>query len=176
MTRLTKIICFISLVIMASISNAEDGKLGFVDRQVLESDSLYAKSIHERMKQEFEGRQDTLAAKEKDLLQKIESLERDREVLSSSEVAKRERELTSMRQTIVDAGEEFRQDVMRRKEKEAIAFNNVLKEVLATVAKDKKLDNILQNQAALYTASKSDYTYEVLKAMDKHYKENNPKK
>lgn len=165
----------LALTVAAGQIVAAEFKIGLVDKQVLGQDSLYAKSVHERMKKEFAARQDALIAKERDLMSKFESLERDKDVISESESVKRERELSKLQQNLKEEGESFQADVMQRQEKEAAAFEKLLTEVLATVAKEEKLDLILQQQVALYGGSKADYTYKTLQALDKKYKESGKK-
>lgn len=163
---------FIALIVTVAAGQVwADFKIGLVDKQVLGQDSLYAKNVHERMKKEFSARQDALIAKEKDLMTKFEALERDKDVISEAERAKKERELSKLQQELKEQGEAFQSDVMQRQEKEAAAFEKMLSEVLANIAKEEKLDLILQQQVALYGGSKSDYTYKTLQALDKKYKE-----
>lgn len=152
--------------------SANELKFGFVDRQVLDQDSLYAKDVNARIKKEFEGRQEKLVAREKELMQKFEGLQRDKDVLGAKELAKLEKDIETMRTSFMSDNEELKQDFIRRRDKESLAFEKVMKDALAEVAKVKKLDTILVNNAALYTTSKSDFTYAALKELDKHYKEN----
>lgn len=155
------------------ISNAAfaDIKIGLVDKQVLVQESLYAKNVHEKMRKEFSARQESLISREKELMSKYEALERDRAVISEAELSKKERELAKMKQSLQEESETFQQDVMQRQEKEGAAFEKVVSEVLAEIAKEEKLDLVLQQQVALFTNRKADYTYKALQALDKRYKE-----
>jgi outer membrane protein len=154
---------------------ATEFKIGLVDKQVLGQDSLYAKNVHERMKKEFSARQDSLITKEKDLMSKFEALERDKDVIAEPERVKKERELAKLQQNLKDESEAFQADVMQRQEKESASFEKLVAEVLANIAKEEKLDLILQQQVALYSGGKADYTYKSLQALDKLYKESNKK-
>ncbi len=60
---------------------------------------------------------------------------------------------------------------MQRQEKEGAAFDKMINEVLADIAKSEKLDLILSQQVALYNGRKADYTYQALQALDKRFKE-----
>ncbi len=165
-----KVIALISLFLVSGLACA-DYKIGLVDKQVLGQDSLYAKSVHEKMKKEFSARQEGLIGKEKDLMAKYEALERDKDVLAEAERTKKERELVKLKQSLQEESEAFQHDVMQRQEKEAAAFEKVVTEVLAEIAKEEKLDLILQQQVSLYGNRKADYTYKALQALDKRYKE-----
>lgn len=164
------LIVALSLFLASSFAYA-DFKIGLVDKQVLGQDSLYAKNVHEKMKKEFAARQETLIAKEKDLMMKYEAFERDKDVLSDAERAKKERELIKLKQTLQQESESFQHDVMQRQEKEGAAFEKLVSDVLTEIAKEEKLDLILQQQVALYSNRKADYTYKALQALDKRYKE-----
>jgi len=158
-------------LLLASSAVFADFKIGLVDKQVLGQDSLYAKSVHEKMKKEFSVREEGIVAKEKDLRTKVEALERDKDVMAEAERAKKERELAKLRQTLQEEAETFQRDVMQRQEKEAAAFEKVVSEVLNEIAKEEKLDLILQQQVAMFTNRKADYTYKALQSLDKRYKE-----
>lgn len=145
--------------------------IGLVDKQVLGQESLYAKSVHEKMRKEFSARQESLISREKELMSKYEALERDKDVIAESERSKKERDLAKVKQSLQEESEAFQQDVMQRQEKEGAAFEKVVNEVLAEIAKEEKLDLVLQQQVALFTNRKADYTYKALQALDKRYKE-----
>ena len=163
------------LAVASTCAIATEIKIGLVDKQVLSQESLYAKNVHERMKKEFSARQDSLIGKEKDLMSKYEALERDKDVIAEAERVKREKELVKLQQNLKDESEAFQSDVMARQEKESAAFEKMVTEVLSQIAKEEKLDLILQQQVSLYNAGKSDYTYKSLQALDKLYKESNKK-
>lgn len=164
------LIVALSLVLVSGFAYA-DCKIGLVDKQVLGQDSLYAKNVHEKMKKEFAARQEGLIGKEKDLMTKFEALERDKDVITDAERVKKERELLKLKQSLQEESESFQHDVMQRQEKEGAAFEKIVSDVLSEIAKEEKLDLILQQQVALYSNRKSDYTYKALQALDKRYKE-----
>jgi len=170
-----KVCCTLVLVLATGHVLANEFKIGLVDKQVLGQDSLYAKNVLERMKKEFSARQDSLIAKEKELMSKFEALERDKDVLAEAERTKREKELAKLQQSLKDESEAYQADVMQRQEKEAAAFDKIVADVLANIAKEEKLDLILQQQVALFNGGKADYTYKALQALDKQYKESNKK-
>lgn len=160
----------ICLLLASGLASA-DLKVGLVDKNVLGQESLYAKSVHEKMKKEFSARQESLIGREKDLLGKYEALERDKDVLAEADRVKKERELSKLKQALQEDSEAFQHDVMQRQEKEGAAFEKVVSEVLAEIAKEEKLDLVLQQQVALFTNRKADYTYKALQSLDKRYKE-----
>lgn len=151
--------------------SATDLKIGVVDRQVIMQDSLYAKNVTEKMKKEFGGRQDAIIAKDKELRSKFEALERDKEILSDSERTSKEREIVTMEQKLREENNSLQEDLQHRQEKESAAFNKVLGDVLSDIAKEEKLDLILDQQVAAYNNRKGDFTYKALQLMDKRYKE-----
>lgn len=105
-------------------------------------------------------------------MSKYENLERNKDVLGESERIKKERELAKMQQDLKEDSEAFQADVMQRQEKEGASFEKLVTEVLTEIAKEEKLDLILQQQVALFNARKSDYTYKALQLLDKRFKEN----
>ncbi len=170
--RLRKVFALALALLSVSYGvSASELKIGLVDRQVLMQDSLYAKSVSEKMKKEFGGRQDALIAKDKELRSKFEALERDKEILSESERVAKEREITTMQQKLQEEGGSLQEDFQHRQEKEGAAFNKVVSDILAEIAKEEKLDLILDQQVAAYNNRKGDFTYKALQMMDKRYKE-----
>lgn len=169
--KLNKILAATLLLLTAATgAYATDLKLGLVNRQVFE-DSLYVKNIKEKLKKEFGAREESLITREKELRSKLEQLERDRDVLSETERVKKEREITTLRQSLQADGAAFQDEVMRRQEKEQAAFNKVLNDVLSSIAKEEKLDLILDKQLALFNGAKADFSYKALQLLDKKYKE-----
>lgn len=164
----------LSVALASGLACAET-RIGLVDKQVLGQDSLYAKNVHEKMKKEFASRQEALILKEKDLMAKFEALERDKDVIAEAERTKRERELTKLRQGLQEESEAFQQDVMRAQEKEGAAFEKILSEVLSDIAKEEKLDLIVQQQVTLFSNRKADYTYKALQSLDKRYRDSGKK-
>ena len=148
-----------------------EAKIGLVDSQLVMQDSIYGKNVRERMKKDFAAREDAIISKERDLRSKFEALERDRDVISEAERNKREKELTKLQQSLQTEGDAFQQDVMQRHEKEAAAFEKVLSEVLAKIAKEENLDLILQQRVTLYSGGKVAYTYKCLQALDQSSKD-----
>ena len=161
----------VAAMALGSSAYAAEVKFGLVDKQVLGQDSLYAKNVNEKMKKEFGSRQDGLIAREKDLRGKFEQLERDKDVISESERVKKEREIASLQQSLQEDGSSLQEDFMHRQEKETAAFNKVLNEVLSEIAKEEKLDIILDQQLALFNDRKADYTYKALQKLDSKYKD-----
>lgn len=164
-------ICVALVLALVSGHAFAEIKLGLVDKQVLGSESLYVKSVWERMNKDFTSRKDGLIAKDRDLKAKFEALERDKDVLSEADRAKRERELVKLQQTLQSESDAFQNDVAQRQEKERAAFEKILSEVLTDLAKEEKLDLIIDQQVALFNAGKSDYTHKALQALDKSYKD-----
>lgn len=159
------------LLLVGGMANALDLKVGLVDKNVLIQESLYAKNVQEKMKKEFSTRQEGLISRERELMSKYEDLERNRDVLAEAERTKKERELAKLKQALQEDSEAFQHDVMQRQEKEGAAFEKIVSEVLADIAKEEKLDLVLQQQVALFTNRKSDYTYKALQNLDKRYKD-----
>ena len=160
----------IALVCASGIASA-DLKIGLVDKQTLGNDSLYAKNVNERMRKEFSARNDALVAKQMELKAKYEGLERDKDILSTAERAKKEKEIAKLEQTLKSEGESFQSELMQRQETERASFEKIVSEVLNNLAKEEKLDMILEQQVALYSGAQSDYTNKALQALDKRYKE-----
>ncbi len=136
MCKKNSLIVAVCLLLASSLAFA-DVKVGLVDKQVLIQESLYAKSVQEKMKKDFAARQEILVGREKELMSKYEALERDKDVIAEAERGKKERELVKMKQSLQEDGEAFQRDVMQRQEKEGAAFDKVVGEVLAEIAKKK---------------------------------------
>ncbi len=142
-------------------------KIGVLDWQQLLSKAPQAEEAGKRLEQEFKTPKDNLLKKQKDFQAKQEKLGRDKDVMSEAERKKLENELTKMQQDLRRQDEELRSDYTARHQEEMGDFLKVVREVVDTLAKEKKFDLVLPQDATIYMAERVNVTDDVLESLRK---------
>ena len=142
-------------------------KVGVLDWQLLLAKAPQAEEAGKRLEKEFQARKDAFIAKQKDFQTKQEKLGRDKDVMAEVERKKVENDLTKAQQDLRRLDEELRSDYTARHREEMDDFLKVTREVVDTLAKDKKYDLVLPQDATIYVADRVDITEEVLESLKK---------
>jgi outer membrane protein len=142
-------------------------KIGVLDWQQLLAKAPQAEEAGKRLEQEFKTPKDNLLKKQKDFQAKQEKLGRDKDVMSEAERKKIENELTKMQQDLRRQDEELRSDYTARHQEEMSDFLKVVREVVDTLAKEKKFDLVLPQDATIYMADRVNVTDDVLESLRK---------
>jgi outer membrane protein len=139
-------------------------KIGVLHVERLLQQSKAAKAAHDRIEQEFKGRDADLARKEQDVQAATAQLAKDRATLSVAEVASRERALELRTRDVQRLRQQFAEDLRARQFEELDKLKARLDTVLTQYAKDNHFDLILQD--ALYVGRSVDITDDVIKALE----------
>lgn len=141
-------------------------KVGVIDVREILATSPKAVQVGEKLKKEFQAREDKLRALSQDIQTSSEKFERNRAVMGEEEKKKMERDLMANQRELARLQAEFRDDSQLRQREEMQKFLESLKEVVTKLAKDEKYDIVLHSEAAPYANDKVDITKKVLKLLD----------
>lgn len=144
-------------------------KIGVINLKELEN-CLYAKEIRRKLEKEFNPRNDKFTAKQKELQNKGDLLERDRAVLSEKERISRDRELTKLQQEVQHMAESLDVEFKSRLQEELINFNKVVDDVVTKLAETEKYDLILLDQVVKFSKESLDCTAKIVSKLDANFK------
>jgi outer membrane protein len=148
-------------------SHSVPTKIGVLDWQQLLAKAPQAEEAGKRLEKEFQTPKDNLLKKQKDFQAKQEKLGRDKDVMSEAERKKVENELTKMQQDLRRQDEELRSDYTARHREEMDDFLKVVREVVDNLAKERKFDLVLPQDATIYMADRINVTDDVLESLRK---------
>lgn len=144
---------------------AAETRIAVISAAKLVTGSPQFKSAEDAMRQEFEQRGKKLETDAKSLASDIEKFKRDADIMSSSDRARREKELNTRRIDLGYAEQKLKEDFATRRQE---LMNNVMadiSEVIKSVAKEGKYDVVIQDP--VYAADSVDITETVLKRLQK---------
>jgi outer membrane protein len=142
---------------------ADDYKIGVMHVERVLQQSPAAKAAHDRIEQEFKGRDGDIARKEQEVRDAAAQLDKDRATISVDEQGSRGRALDIRTRDVQRLRQQFTEDLRARQFEELDKLKERLDRVLTRYAKDKHFDLILQD--ALYVGHSVDITDDVIKAL-----------
>jgi len=174
LNRLIRLVLLtVSISLASTIAAATEDrpfKMGVLDWQQLLQKAPQAEAAGKRLEKEVQGPKDKLENKQKEFLTKRDKLQKDKDVMSASERAKKEKELAKMEQDLRRIDEELRSDYTTRHREEMDEFIRIVRECVDKIAKEKKIDLVIPQEATLFVSDRIDMTEEVLKALEKETK------
>ena len=163
--KLLKNLLVVGLFIFSTSTIAEGLKIGVVDFRTIVSTSPQAKAIGEKLKKEFQSREDEIIKTDKTLKEKDEKLQRNAAIMSEAEKTKLEREVMAAKRELQRLQYEFREDTSLRQREEMQKFMEKIQGVIEVVAKDHKYDLVIQSEVMPYVGQNIDITEIVMKKM-----------
>jgi len=154
----------------ASLQAAE-AKIGVVNVQRLMGSAPQSKALAESLQAEFASRQRELAAMQKDLRDKEETLKRDGAVMSEEERVSLERQMRDGQRDLQRKGQEMNEDVNLRRNEELGKLQRTLFEEINSFAKTQGYDLIVGDP--LYASEAMDVTDELLSALQNKFTSGN---
>ena len=148
-----------------SFAQAQETRVGHVASDRIMRDSALAKAAEAKIEREFSGRDKELSAMADRLKGMAAELDKDAPQLAESERMKRQRELADLDREFQRKQQSFRQDLVQRKNEEALAIVTRAQKAIKKIAEAEKFDIILQD--AIYVSPRIDITDKVLKALNK---------
>ncbi len=142
-------------------------KLGVLDWQRLVSTAPQAKEAGKRLEAEFQGVSQKLTEKQNDFQAKRSKMQRDKDVLSVAERAKKEKELTKLEQDIRRMDEELRAETTTRHREEMDDFLRLVREVVEKLGQEQGYDAIFSQEVMAYYAERIDITDMILERLQK---------
>jgi outer membrane protein len=169
MRRILQVIAVVGLsaaacFAMPAADAADDYKIGVLNVERVLQQSKAAKAAHDRLEQEFKGRNDDIAKKEQDVREAAQQLENDRPTLAPDEFASHQRALEFRTREVQRLRQQFAEDLRTRQFEELDKLKERLDKVLTRFAQQNHYDLILQDAA--YVGRSVDITDDVLKALE----------
>ena len=147
----------------ATMAQAEDPKIGYVNTERILRDAAPAKAAEARLSAEFGKREKELQELQTSLKTKSDRLDRDSTVLQEPERVRRQRELAELDKDFQRRQREYREDLNQKRNEETAQVIEKANAVIRQIAAAEKFDFILQE--AVYASPRVDITEKVLKAL-----------
>ena len=145
------------------VSSAADLKIGFIDAERINRESLPAERATKKLEKEFAPREQDLRKLEQQIKVLQGQLEKDGLTISESDRRNKEQELGRQSREFQRLQREFREDLNLRRNEELAALFERANKVIKQIAETEKYDLIIQE--AVYRSSRIDITEKVLKAL-----------
>lgn len=142
-------------------------KLGVLDWQRLVSTAPQAKEAGKRLEAEFQGVAQKLTEKQNDFQAKRTKMQRDKDVVSAVERAKKEKELAKLEQDIRRMDEELRSETTTRHREEMDDFLRLVREVVEKFGQEQGYEAIFSQEVMVYYADRIDVTDKILEKLQK---------
>jgi len=156
---------FVALVLLFGIgvAQAADLKIGFIDAERINRESVPAERASKRLEKEFAPRAKELQRRESEIKSLQARLEKESMTMSESDRRAKEQELARMNLDFQRMQREYREDLNLRRNQELSALFERANRVIKKIAEAEKYDLILQE--AVYRSPRIDITDKVLKAL-----------
>lgn len=146
-------------------AQAQALKIGYVNTERILRDAGPAKSAQKKLEAEFSSRDKDLQAMAARLKSTGQKLERDRTVLSDSDLVKRQREFADLEKDFQRKQREFREDLGQRRNEELSQVLEQANRAIKKLADDEQYDLIVQD--VVFASPRIDITERILKALGK---------
>jgi len=159
----TKIALFLGLLLAANVSFA-DLKVGFVNIPAVLEKAPQAEKAKKRLEQAFSPRDKQLVAQQKEIQTLQEKLTKDASVMSESERANLERDISNKARDAKRAQQEFSEDFNVRRNEELGKLQRRIVEAIRGIAKEQGYD-LLLTDGVIYSNEEIDITEQVQKKL-----------
>ncbi len=152
---------------MLSFANvhAQESKIAFVSTERIFREAMPAKAAQTKLEAEFAKREKDIADMAARLKAQSDKLDKDAAVLSESDRAKRQRDLSDLDKEFQRKQREFREDLNQRRNEELSVVLERTNKVIRQIAEAEKYDIVFQE--AVYASKRIDITDKVLKELSK---------
>lgn len=151
------------MVLGATLAQAADLKIGFIDPERINRESVPAERASKQLEKEFAPRAQELQRREGQIKSLQAQLEREAMTMSESDRRAREQELTRLSVEFQRMQREYREDLNLRRNQELAALLERANRIIRQIAEAEKFDLIVQE--AVYRNPRIDITDRVLKAL-----------
>ncbi len=148
---------------LAAQAQAADLKIGFIDAERINRESVPAERATKKLEKEFAPREQELRKMDQQIKTLQAQLEKDSLTMSETDRRNKEQELGRMTREFQRLQREFREDLNLRRNEELAALFERANKVIKQIAEADKFDLILQE--AVYRNPRIDITDKVLKAL-----------
>jgi outer membrane protein len=150
-------------IIAATPALAQDTKILAIRSSELVQQSPQFRTGQDKMKQEFERRANDLEAEAKKLAEDIKAFQKEAELLSAADRAKKEKDLNTRKIDFEYKSRQFQEERTNRERQLFTEMMGKIKGVIEAVAKEKGATLVIENP--VYAAAGYDITDEVLKRL-----------
>ena len=148
----------------ATLSQAQELRIGYVSSERVLRDSAPAKAAQLKLEGEFGKRERELADQAQRLKGAAEKLDKEAPTLSESERGRRQRELVEQDRDMQRKRREFQEDLTQRKNEELATVVERANRVIKQIFDAEKYDVILQE--AIFAGPRVDITEKVIKTLN----------
>lgn len=161
-----KLRCLLSVLLLGfGVSAvAQDFKVGYINTQMITTQSNPAKAAQAKLEQEFSKRQKELVEQQAALKAFGEKFERDAPTLSESQRSARQKEGAELGRDLQRRQREFQEDLNGRRNEELQQVLDRATKAVKQVADAEKYDMVLQE--VVYVNTKHDITDKVLRILN----------
>ena len=152
-----------ALMAVSLLAQAADLKIGFIDADRINRESVPAERATKKLEKEFAPREQELKKMEQQIKNLQAQLEKDGVTMSETDRRNKETELGRQTREFQRLQREFREDLNLRRNEELASLFERANKVIRQVAESEKFDLILQE--AVYRSPRIDITDKVLKAL-----------
>ena len=149
---------------MAQASASAGARIGFVSTERIMRDSAPAKAAQAKIEKDFSRRDKEIQDLGARLRSASERFEKDSAVMTDSDRARRQRELSDMDRDFQRRQREFREDLNQRRNEELTGVLDKANRAIKAIAEREKFDLILQD--AVYVSPRLDITDTVIKQLN----------
>ena len=146
-----------------SAAQAAELKIGFIDAERINRESVQAEQASKRLEKEFAPRMQELQRRESQIKALQGQLEKDAMTMSESDRRTREQELSRQTLDFQRLQRSYSEDLNLRRNQELQSLFERANRVIKSIAESEKYDLILQE--AVYRSPRLDITERVLKAL-----------
>lgn len=171
--NITLIISTLVCLLLASVSYAEEVKLGVVNIAYVLKHAPQAADARKKLETEFAPRETQILKLEKNLKSQNEKLAKDGAIMSPAGRKQLERKILNLKRDIKRAKEEFTEDLNIRRNDELSKLQKIVNNAIVTLAEKDKYDVIFGDNV-MYANKRSDITKKVLATLEKALKNKNP--
>jgi len=144
---------------------AQESRIAFVSTERIFREAVPAKAAQTKLEAEFAKREKDIADMAARLKAQSDKLDKDAAVLSDSDRAKRQRDLSDLDKEFQRKQREFREDLNQRRNEELSVVLERTNKVIRQIAEAEKYDIVFQE--AVYASKRIDITDKVLKELSK---------
>ncbi|MFM8899923.1 MAG: OmpH family outer membrane protein [Burkholderiales bacterium] len=155
-----------ALLLVALSTQAQDLKIGYVNRDKVFSKANIYKDAEAKFKAEFAGREKELKDLELKLKGLADRFEKDAQIISESERGRRQRELVELEREMQRKRRAFQEDVAQRQQEEIAILNDRAGRIIQQIFESEKFDLILTQDAVSFVSARVDITDKVIKALN----------
>lgn len=159
-----------SITLLFPASTFAEGKIGFVDVEIIIEQSRAIRMGMDAMDKEMAGMARKIDAEERDFRQKRYDLDRQERILSNDERTKRREELAKIQENIEQLKFEFDQQ-LRIRERQIEPVLELIMNKVADVAEEQGYDIVLRGEVVIYGKNTVDLTDDVTKELDENVSE-----